>query len=371
MFELLASSSGARMGRLTLPRGIVETPVFMPVGTSGSVKSMVSADLTGLGAEIILGNTYHLFLRPGLEVVSHFKGLHEFISWKRPILTDSGGFQAFSLGKRVKITEDGVEFQSHLDGKRFIMTPESAVEIQNTLDSDIQMVLDECTPYPATFDYAAESMRRSMRWAKRARKLAWTNTNLQFGIVQGGVYPQLRRESVAHLIEIGFDGYAIGGLSVGEPKHDMYSMSRLCCEILPAQKPRYLMGVGTPLDILEAVAAGVDMFDCVMPTRNGRNGFLFTSQGPLRIKNACHRYSEEPIDANCSCYTCRTYTRSYLRHLFIAGELSALRLLTLHNLSFYISFMKLIRASIHSNSFAQFRAKTLELWKQASVSSPR
>ncbi len=365
-FDLLKEDDSARRGRLQLKHGVVETPVFMPVGTVGSVKSLTPADLEEIGASIILGNTYHLYLRPGMEVMAHFKGLHNFIQWKKPILTDSGGFQIFSLATLNKLSEDGAHFQSHLDGSPLHLTPELCVEIQETIGSDIHMVLDECTPYPATPDVAAESMRRSMRWAARCRKAKKKQDLCQFGIVQGGVYPHLRQESAKALVEIGFEGYAIGGLSVGETKSEMAVTTEAACAVLPKDKPRYLMGVGTPLDIVESVAKGIDMFDCVMPTRNGRNGTLFTSQGKVNIKNQKHRMSEEKLDPACRCYTCRTFSRGYLRHLFIANEVTCLRLFTLHNLTYYLDLMQRIRSAIEAGTFASLRAEQNTLWKTES-----
>ena len=308
MFNLVTQSQTARRGTLRLAHGIVETPVFMPVGTVGSVKSLTPADLHSLSARIILGNTYHLYLRPGLEVLRAFGGLHKFIGWDGPILTDSGGFQIFSLGKLNKLTEEGAFFQSHLDGAKIALTPELAVAIQETIGSDIHMVLDECTPYPATHAEAAASMRRSMRWAARCRQAKTRSELCQFGIVQGGVYADLRQESALALIGTGFEGYAIGGLSVGETKAEMAATLAAVLPLLPVDKPRYLMGVGTPLDIIEGVAAGVDMFDCVMPTRNGRNGTLFTSRGRVNIKNQKYKFEQAPLDPECSCYTCQTFS---------------------------------------------------------------
>ena len=369
MFELLAKDGKARRGRLQLKHGVVETPIFMPVGTVGSVKTLVPQDLYDLKASIILGNTYHLFLRPGLEVIRHFGGLHSFIGWNKPILTDSGGFQIFSLAKNSKLKEEGAQFSSHIDGSRFLLTPELAVEIQETLGSDIHMVLDECTPFPATYDEAKLSMQRSMRWARRARLAKKDSSLCQFGIVQGGVYPELRKESVEELTAIGFEGYAIGGLSVGEPKEDLRAMSAFCAERLPEEKPRYLMGVGTPLDLVEAVASGIDMFDCIMPTRNGRNGHLFTSVGSVRIRNQEYRLDDSPLDANCSCYTCKTFSRGYLRHLFISGELTSLRLFSLHNLHYYLTLMENIRAAIEAGSFQALLHEMRATWKKEELRS--
>jgi queuine tRNA-ribosyltransferase len=356
-FELLKTDGAARRGRLRLHHGVVETPIFMPVGTVGSVKTLVPEDLHTAGAQIILGNTYHLFLRPGMEVIKHFGGLHKFIGWDKPMLSDSGGFQIFSLGALNKLTESGAEFQSHIDGQRFKLTPESAVEIQETLGTDIHMVLDECTPYPATPEQARASMERSMRWAKRCREAKSRSELAQFGIVQGGMHEDLRKASIEALTAIGFEGYAIGGLSVGEPKEDMHRITEACTPLMPADKPRYLMGVGTPLDLVEGVARGIDMFDCVMPTRNGRNGTLFTSLGKVNIKNLKHRLDENPLDPVCKCYTCTNFTRGYLRHLFISGEITGLRLLTLHNVTFYLDLMTEIRTAIEAGTFATVAAK--------------
>jgi queuine tRNA-ribosyltransferase len=362
-FELLSKSGKARRGRLKLKHGVVETPIFMPVGTVGSVKTLVPQDLRDVQSSIILGNTYHLYLRPGLEVIDAFGGLHDFIKWDRPILTDSGGFQVFSLGKLRKIDEQGVTFRSHLDGRAFELTPEFCVNIQERLGSDIQMVLDECTPFPADPKTAQKSMERSMRWAKRAYQ-ARTNSELaQFCIVQGSVYENLRLASIAELRDTDFNGYAIGGLSVGEPKPEMRAMTEVCCEALPENKPRYLMGVGTPLDLIESVALGVDMFDCVMPTRNGRNGMAFTSLGKVSIKNAKHRLEKGPLDPECACYTCQTFDRAYLRHLFIAGELTVLRLLSLHNITFYLKLMSDIRTAIDNDNFDALLSFHQSLWK--------
>jgi queuine tRNA-ribosyltransferase len=367
LFELLKKSGNARRGRLKLAHGMVETPIFMPVGTVGSVKTLVPADLHDIGAQIILGNTYHLFLRPGLEIIRAFGGLHSFIKWQRPILTDSGGFQIFSLGKLNKLTEEGAAFRSHIDGQAFLLTPEFAVEIQETLGSDIHMVLDECTPFPADHERAKSSMERSMRWAARCRKAKSRGELAQFAIVQGSVYEDLRRQSVRQLVDIGFDGYAIGGLSVGEPKDAMRAMTEVACSELPEQQPRYLMGVGTPLDLIESVALGVDMFDCVMPTRNGRNGTAFTSQGKVVIKNAKYRMATGPLDPECNCYACKTFDVAYIRHLWIAGEISALRLLSLHNLAYYLKLMSDIRSSIEEDRFGALLKHHQSLWNEASI----
>jgi queuine tRNA-ribosyltransferase len=363
-FKLHKTSGKARRATLTLAHGKVETPIFMPVGTVGSVKTLVPEDLNQMQAQIILGNTYHLFLRPGMEVIKEYGGLHKFIGWDKPILSDSGGFQIFSLGKLNKLTEKGASFTSHIDGQKFELTPESAVEIQETLGTDIHMVLDECTPYPATFDQAKESMERSMRWAKRCREAKSRDELCQFGIVQGGVYPELRKQSADALKEIGFEGYAIGGLSVGEPKKDMMDMIDATAPHLPEDRPRYLMGVGTPLDIIEAVSRGIDMFDCVMPTRNGRNGTIFTSQGRVNIKKASYKTSKEPLDPECACYTCKTFTKGYLRHLFVAGEFTAMRLLSLHNLTYYLKLASDIREAIENDTFENLLNHHRELWSK-------
>lgn len=359
-FTIDGQDGQARRGKLHLAHGIVETPIFMPVGTVGSVKSLTPKDLEEINAQIILGNTYHLWLRPGLEVISEFKGLHSFIQWDRPILTDSGGFQIFSLGSLNRLTEEGATFQSHLDGQKLMLTPELAVKIQETLGSDIHMVLDECTKYPATHDEARQSMERSMRWAARCR-LAKTRPELwQFGIVQGGVYSDLRRQSAEKLMEIGFEGYAVGGLSVGENKAEMEEATLAATSILPRDRPRYLMGVGTPLDIAEGVARGIDMFDCVMPTRNGRNGTLFTSTGKVNIKNQKYRLDKTPLDSDCPCYTCQRFSKAYLRHLFIAGEITCLRLFTIHNLTYYMNLVRDLRNAIATGTTAAIVARERE-----------
>ena len=353
-FDLLQESSEAsqaRCGKLQLKHGQVDTPIFMPVGTQGCVKTLLPTDLKGMDAQIILGNTYHLFLRPGLEVIKHFGGLHSFQKWDRPILSDSGGFQVFSLGQLNKISEEGAHFRSHLDGTAFLLSPELAVEIQETLGSDIHMVFDECTPFPATKEQAKSSMERSMRWAKRCKEAKTNPELMQFGIVQGSVYPELRQQSCQQVVDVGFDGYAIGGLSVGEPKPEMRLVTKVCTDLLPKDKPRYLMGVGTPLDLIESVHLGVDMFDCVMPTRNGRNGTVFTSRGKINVKAAIHKLSNEPMDPDCSCYTCTTFEMGYLRHLYKASEPSIQRLLSLHNLHYYVNLMKKVRTSIGQGDF--------------------
>lgn len=361
-FELLTTDGNARRGRLTLNHGVVETPIFMPVGTYGSVKAMSPLELNEIGAQIILGNTFHLWLRPGLEVMGTHEGLHRFIGWDKPILTDSGGFQVFSLGELRKITEDGVTFASPVNGDKLFLSPEISMQIQRTLNSDIVMQFDECTPYeiegrPATHEEAASSMRMSLRWAKRSRdefeRLA--NPNALFGIVQGGMFEDLRDESLAGLSALGFHGLAIGGLSVGEPKEDMMRVLEHIGPRLPADKPHYLMGVGTPEDLVAGVASGVDMFDCVMPTRNARNGWLFTRFGDIKIKNAVHRNDPRPLDEHCGCYTCRNFSRAYLHHLHRVGEILGARLNTIHNLYYYLELMREIRAAIEQHRYEAFR----------------
>ena len=367
-FSLRAADGAARLGTLTTPHGTVETPAFMPVGTQGSVKATLHRDLEGIGAAIILGNTYHLFLRPGDQRIAALGGLHAFIGWDRPILTDSGGYQVFSLAERRVIREEGAEFQSHLDGSRHLLTPERATDIQARLGSDIQMVFDECLAYPATHEDAARSMERSVRWAARCRArlevlrsgpppdVRVTNAGqAQFGIVQGGVFQDLRDASADATVAVGFEGYAIGGLSVGEPIDVMYSVVEATASRLPAAQPRYLMGVGTPQDLVECVARGIDMFDCVMPTRHARNGQLFTSQGRLNIKNGRFADDLSPLDPECGCYTCARHSRAYLRHLYVAGEMSAAALNTLHNLTFYLDTMRRIRDAIAFRNFETFR----------------
>lgn len=347
-FELLTTDGGARRGRLTLAHGTVETPVFMPVGTYGTVKAMTPAMLADIGAQICLGNTFHLWLRPGLDIVAAHQGLHRFMAWDKPILTDSGGFQVFSLGALRKITEEGVKFASPIDGAKLFLTPEISMQIQTVLNSDIVMIFDECTPYPATRDEAAKSMRLSQRWAKRSRdefdRLG--NTNALFGIVQGGMYEDLRDQSQGALEDIGFHGFAIGGLSVGEPKDDMARILAHTAPRLPQGKPRYLMGVGTPENIVDGVIAGIDMFDCVMPTRNARNGWLFTRYGDIKIKNAVHKADTRPLDPSCDCYTCRNFSRAYLHHLHRTGEILGSMLNTVHNLRYYQTLTAELRDSI-------------------------
>lgn len=361
-FEVSNTDGHARRGQLSFERGTIETPAFMPVGTYGTVKGMLPRDIHEIGAEIILGNTFHLMLRPGTEVVKAHGGLHQFIGWDKPILTDSGGFQVWSLGKLRKITEQGVRFKSPVDGSEVYLDPESSMQVQFELGADIVMCFDECTPYPATHDEALSSMELSLRWAKRSRQ-AHDEQQAQrsiecrsalFGIVQGGMYDDLRKRSLDGLVEIGFDGYAIGGLSVGETKQEMQTVLEGLKRFMPNEKPRYLMGVGKPMDIIEAVRRGVDMFDCVMPTRNARNGHLFTSTGVIKIRNAVHRHSEEPLDAECSCYTCSNFSRAYLHHLEKCKEMLSAQLNTIHNLHFYQNLMRQIRDAIEAGTFEAF-----------------
>lgn len=355
-FELLAQDGAARRGQLTLAHGVVETPVFMPVGTYGTVKAMAPNELVEMGATVVLGNTFHLWLRPGLEVIAAHGGLHRFMAWDRPILTDSGGFQVFSLGELRKISEEGVHFSSPINGDRLFLTPEISMRIQQVLNSDIVMIFDECTPYPATVDQAAQSMHLSLRWARRSRdehdRLG--NANALFGIIQGGMHEALRDESFAGLTEINFDGFAIGGLSVGEPKEEFSRILAHTAPQLPRDKPRYLMGVGTPEDLVFAVGQGIDMFDCVMPTRNARNGWLFTRRGDIKIKNAQYKTDTRPLDETCGCYTCRNFTRAYLHHLHRTREILGARLNTIHNLFYYQVLMAEMRDAIAQGGFTEF-----------------
>jgi queuine tRNA-ribosyltransferase len=353
-FTLINTDGYARRGRLKFARGIVETPVFMPVGTYGSVKAMTAEELTGFGAQIILGNTFHLMLRPGTEVVKVHGDLHNFMHWQGPILTDSGGFQVFSLGDLRKISERGVTFKSPINGSAIFMGPEESMQVQRDLGSDVVMIFDECTPYPATVDEAADSMRLSLRWAERSKRAHGDNPAALFGIVQGGMYEHLRQESIAGLTDIGFDGYAIGGLSVGEPKDEMMATLDALHPKMPQHKPRYLMGVGTPEDLVEAVRRGIDMFDCVMPTRNARNGHLFISTGVVRIRNSQYQFDTRPLDENCHCYTCQHYSRAYLRHLDKCGEILGARLNTIHNLYYYLTLMDSLRNAIETGALKQF-----------------
>lgn len=364
-FEIKATDGKARRASLATAHGVVETPIFMPVGTRGSVKSLSPDDLLEVGSQIILGNTYHLYIRPGDELIARQGGLHSFSNWHGPILTDSGGFQVFSLEGLRKITEEGVEFRSHMDGSKHFFSPEKVVSIQRNLGSDIIMVLDECVPYGKNKAYTAKSLELTTRWAERCRKALAPGENgqLMFGIIQGGFYKDLRETSLKQLTKIPFEGYAIGGLSVGESTQEMYDILRHIAPMLPADKPRYLMGVGTPLDILEGIEAGVDMFDCVLPTRNARNGTLYTSQGKLNIKKAKFSEDSGPIDPNCNCYACRNFSRAYLRHLYMARELLSYRLNTLHNLTFFLDMTAKARKAIESGTFAQLKAEYLEMFK--------
>ena len=359
-FAVSATDGAARRGRLAFARGTVETPAFMPVGTYGSVKAMTPRDVAETGAEIILGNTFHLFLRPGLEIVEKFGGLHRFIGWDKPILTDSGGFQVFSLAHKRKISEEGVTFASPVDGSKVFLSPEVSMQIQTTLDSDIAMIFDECTPYPTTEKVASDSMELSLRWAERSRRAfdALNNANALFGIVQGSVYESLRRRSAAGLVEIGFDGYAVGGLAVGEPEAERNRALDFTVPLLPADKPRYLMGVGRPEDIVEAVRRGIDMFDCVMPTRNARNGFLFTAQGTLRIRNAKYATDARVIEEGCDCHACSNgFSRAYLRHLDRCNEILGSQLATMHNLRYYPRLMAGLREAIAGGTLDAFVAR--------------
>lgn len=354
-FSLLKTDGGARRGTLELPHGTVQTPCFMPVGTYGSVKSVSPVELGQVGAQVVLGNTFHLFLRPGLDVIEAHGGLHGFMGWNGPILTDSGGFQVFSLAKRRKISEEGVRFASPVDGSTVFLSPEESMRIQRVLNSDVVMIFDECTPYPATLKEASDSMQLSLRWAERSKRAFEGNPNALFGIVQGGTYPNLRTQSSEELQHIGFDGYAVGGLAVGEPVEERDQILEHTCPLLPADRPRYLMGVGRPEDIIESVARGIDMFDCVMPTRHARNGHLFTDAGTLNIRNAKHTKDTGPIEAGCECYTCQNFSRAYLRHLDRCNEMLGPRLATIHNLHYYLRFMERMRGAIEQGEFAQFR----------------
>ncbi len=363
-FEQITTDGVARLGALSFPRGEVPTPAFMPVGTYGTVKAMTPEELKEIGASIILGNTFHLMLRPGTEIISLHGDLHEFMNWEGPILTDSGGFQVFSLGELRKITEDGVKFSSPVNGDKIFLTPEGSIEVQHKLGSDIIMAFDECTPYPADYDQVKESMELSMRWAARC-KVEHANEHhnkdaVLFGIIQGGMFEDLRDQSLNRLTEIGFDGYAIGGLSVGEPKEEMLKVLKHITPKMPIDKPRYLMGVGTPEDLVEAVRCGIDMFDCVMPTRNARNGHLFTSTGVVRIRNSPNKANTGPVDTNCDCYTCRNYSRAYLHHLDKTNEILGSRLNTIHNLHYYQFLMRGLRNAIEAHTLDDF---TTEFYK--------
>jgi len=356
-FSINSGDGAARRGQLAFPRGTVETPAFMPVGTYGTVKAMTPEELRALGAEIILGNTFHLMLRPGVDVVRAHGGLHDFMHWDGPILTDSGGFQVWSLGELRKISEQGVTFQSPINGDRIFMGPEESMAVQQALDADIIMIFDECTPYPATFEEARDSMELSLRWAERSKRAHGERAAALFGIVQGGMYPDLRRESLRRLREIGFDGYALGGLSVGEPKAEMLKVLDAIVPEMPEHQPRYMMGVGTPEDLVEAVRRGIDMFDCVLPTRNARNGWLFTHDGQVKIRNSRYARDTGPIDPRCDCYACRNYSRAYLRHLQQCNEILGARLATIHNLHYYQTLMRGLREAIEQKRLDDFAEK--------------
>jgi queuine tRNA-ribosyltransferase len=358
-FSPVRQQQRARLGVLNTPHGPVETPAFMPVGTLGAVKAMTPRDLVDVGAAILLANTYHLMLRPGDALISRLGGLQGFTGWEGPFLTDSGGYQVFSLARLRRIDEQGIRFQSHIDGSRHTLSPERAMEVQANLGSDIAMVLDECPPYPASREAVVEATTRTTRWARRCRDAHRRDDQWLFGIVQGGVHLDLREQSARELVGLEFDGYALGGLSVGEPRADLLQVLDRVAPGLPTHKPRYLMGVGTPEDILDAVACGIDLFDCVLPTRNARNGQLFTGRGRLSIRNACFREDPRPPDPDCRCYTCRTVSRAYLRHLHIAGEITAASLMTIHNLAFYLDTMGRIRQSIRSGRFEEYREETV------------
>ncbi len=365
-FEIISkdAETSARCGRVTTPHGIIDTPAFMPVGTAGTVKGITPEEVRESGAQIILGNTFHLYLRPGTDVIGKFGGLHNFMGWNGPILTDSGGYQVFSLAKLRKITKDGVIFQSPLDGSEHVFTPEGVIEIQEIIGSDIIICLDECIPYPSSYEYAKDSTNLTIKWAKRSRKVCNSSDKGLFAVVQGGYYRELREYCAAELIETDFDGYAIGGVSVGEPKDMMYTVMDQVTPVLPWDKPRYLMGVGHPDDIMEGVARGIDMFDCVVPTRHGRRGYLYTKGGHIIIRNAIFKDDESPVEEGCSCYTCRKYSRAYLRHLFISGEILGLRLNTIHNLHYFGRFMQKIRDAITEGKLSQLRSEFYNFRKE-------
>lgn len=358
-FEILARSGGARLGLIETQRGAIHTPAFMPVGTNATVKAMSPDEMKEIGAEIILANTYHLYLRPGQETIEKLGGIHRFMNWQGPVLTDSGGFQLYSLAGLREITEEGVRFKSHLDGSMHFLDPETAMKVQAALGSDIRMALDECTPYPASYEYALKSLRLTTKWANKCKETMPGEQGgaALFGIIQGGMFKDLREQSAEELISIGFDGYAAGGLSVGEPKELMHEMIALSAPLLPPERPRYLMGIGDLKDMLFAVECGFDMFDCVMPTRNARNGTLFTSEGRISIKRTEFREDPSPLDPECGCYTCRNFSRAYLRHLFLSREILSMRLNTMHNLYFYLDFMRKMRDSIRDGMFEDFKAR--------------
>lgn len=365
-FRILTKDGAARRGELHTAHGVVQTPIFMPVGTVGSVKAVAPDDLMNIGAEIILGNTYHLYLRPGDELVARRGGLHPFTAWPKPFLTDSGGFQAFSLSDLRKIHEEGVEFRSHLDGSKHMFTPEKVISIQRNLNSDIMMVLDECVPYGSTYDYTAKSIGMTTRWALRCREAypRGAGHNLLFAITQGGFFKDLRTASIQDLSQYDFDGFAIGGISVGEPKGEMLELMEHTAPLMPVEKPRYLMGVGTPADIVRGIGFGVDMFDCVLPTRNARNGTLYTSQGKVNIKRREYAEDDGPLDPNCSCYTCRTFSRAYLRHLFAAQEILSFRLNSLHNLTYFLDLVRGARKAIEEGRYAAYRDAVCALYPE-------
>jgi queuine tRNA-ribosyltransferase len=375
-YKCIAKDGKARAGLLETEHGVIETPVFMPVGTQGSVKATEQRELMELGTQIILGNTYHLYLRPGMDVIEQAGGLHVFISWQKPILTDSGGFQVFSLNDLRKLSNEGVTFRSHLDGSPHVFTPESVVQIQRQLGSDIMMVLDECTPHPCAFEYAKKSNELTLNWAERSKKAAEKQPPLYgynqalFGIVQGSIYPEIREMSAQSLAGMEFEGYAIGGLAVGEPVEEMYRITEFTEQFLPESKPRYLMGVGMPENILESIERGMDMFDCVIPTRNGRNGMLFTREGTINIRNAQYKNDFRPIDPQCGCYVCRTFSRSYLRHLFIAKEILALQLASIHNLALYLWLTQEARKAILEKRFSEWKAGMLAQMQAESADVP-
>lgn len=357
------NKTSARAGLINTSHGEIQTPVFMPVGTHGTVKTLTNRDLVEVGAQIILNNAYHLYLRPGLEIIKIVGGAHKFMNWERPILTDSGGYQVFSLNVLKKITEDGVYFNSHFDGSSHFISPEKSVEIQIILSADIIMSFDDCPPYPSTYDHVQNSLKITTAWAKRCKEYFLTNSSGKqslFGIIQGGIYPELRKISAEQLLEIGFEGYALGGLSVGEPKDLMLEMTKQTAPLIPENSPRYLMGVGTPEDIVEGISLGIDMFDCVMPTRNARNGTAFTRNGKVILKNSQYQNDFSPIDENCKCYTCRTYSRAYLRHLFKMNEITGLSLVSLHNVYFYLEFMRDARAAILEDNFGNWKSNFLK-----------
>lgn len=368
-FSFISRDGKTRSGLIRTVRGNIHTPVFMPVGTNATVKAMTPEELNDIGAEIILANTYHLYLRPGHEIIKSVGGLHRFMNWDKPILTDSGGFQVYSLALLRDITEDGVYFRSHIDGSMHFIGPREAMMIQSALGSDIAMVFDECTPYPATYEYTLNSLRLTTKWARMCKEWvkgcgSWVNQAV-FGIVQGGMFKDLRRQSLEELLEIGFDGYAVGGLSVGEPKELMYEIINFIGPMLPEDRPRYLMGIGDLMDVIVATEAGFDMFDCVMPTRNARNGTLFTSQGRISIKRAEYKSDQGPLDPECNCYTCKNYTRAYLRHLFLTKEILSMRLNTIHNLYFYLDFFRKMREAISNGHFYEFKRQWEGiLWKE-------